>query len=464
MAFGKTGLEPLNTLTVSEGRRLLTMLALEAGGFEPTNREECHCCHSTHKHKKRGNTPSLSAKPYKKAATEDTNPDELTIGRIQCRGSCGYEAVLETAARSTKTDAWRLNSLAKYLEGVLPNPSEPNSWRGFWRPEKVADVVRGLKSREKFDLGFLSYQKANAFPTAPNARSSADVTHSTKSYGSSASKSPAGFFCEWNEIFSDALDAYDANPQLGMTVCKARGWKPNTLRSLVKDGLVSVKPSERHSGDIVLSFAYKGLVPSPPGIPCRLIKTRHLFATPETDAFSRRTIHPGVFSALLGDFTSSHTLLQSAPRVVFVEGEPDAISWRHIYPNDGIVCVGDVNEYKPILECLPNLNLKGKDVVYVHDRDQDSKGQPKMTDDGLASHHAILEAIAREKPAKISLWMCPQLKGAEMKDPNDYLKKSRSPEQILKYSDVIYSEKTIPLTLPSYKNAFKRLFNQNLSE
>lgn len=438
------------------------MLALENGGFEPSNREECHCSHCTHKHKKKGNTPSLSIKPRKIAGSNPETPDDLPVGRLQCRGSCGYEAQLEAMGRRSRTAHWKLNSLSKYLEGVLPDPGDAGSWKPFWTPEKVSEVVGHLKKGEKFFLGLLDFKRARGMPIPPGSRESSDILPSSRSFGVSAAKSPGGFLCEWGEIFGDALETYDANPQLGLTVCRRRGWRSDVLRDLVKDGLVSVKPSDRHSGDIVLSFAYKGLVESPPGLPCRLIKTRHLFSTPETDAFSRRTIHPGVFSALLGDFTSSSTLIQNAKRIVFVEGEPDAISWRHMHPEDGVVCVGDVNEYKPIVECLPSLNLKGKEVVYVHDRDQDAAGQPKMTDDGLASHHAILSAIAREKPQKILLWVCPQSGGKEMKDPNDFLKASKKPSEILRYAEEIYSDGQRGLALPAYKKTFHKLFRQEM--
>jgi hypothetical protein len=438
------------------------MLALENGGYEPVNREECHCSHCTHKHKKRGNTPSLSIKPRRKPKDESEAQDDLPVGRLQCRGSCGYEATLDAEGRRLRKDGWKLNSLAKYLEGVLPDPADPQSWKKFWTVDKVREVVNGLKSREKFSLGLLDFKKASGMPCPPGSRESSEILHSNRTFGSSASKSPEGFLCEWTEMFSDALAVYDANPQLGMTVCRQRGWQSSTLRDLVKDGLVSIQPSQRHEGDIVLSFAYKGLVESPTGLPCRLIKTRHLFATPETDAFSRRTIHPGVFSALLGDFTASSTLLQTAKRVVFVEGEPDAISWRHMHPEDGIVCVGDVNEYKPILECLPSLNLAGKEVVYVHDRDQDSEGKPKMTEDGLAGHHAILTAVAEQKPARILLWMCPQKTGEEMKDPNDFLKKTERGREILQYAEEIYGAKNRSLSLPHYKKTFHSLFGKQL--
>jgi hypothetical protein len=456
-------LEPLDTLTVSEARRLLTMLALENGGYDPTNREECHCSHCSHKHKKRGNTPSLSIKPKRKPKDENESIEDVQVGRLQCRGSCGFEASLEAEGKRKKTASWKLNSISKYLEGVLPDPSNSSSWKLFWTSDKVQEVVRGLKSRERFSLGLFEFKKNNGFPCPPGSRDASDVLHNSRSFGSSAAKSPGGFLCEWTEMFGDALEVFDANPQLGMTVCRQRGWKASTLRSLVKDGLVSVKPSQRHEGDIVLAFAYKGLVESPTGLPCRLIKTRHLFATPETDPFSRRTIHPGVFSALLCDFTSSSTLLQTAKRVVFVEGEPDAISWRHMHPEDGIVCVGDVNEYKPILECLPTLNLAGKEVVYVHDRDQDSEGKPKMSEDGLASHHSILTAISEQKPAKIMLWMCPQIGKEEMKDPNDFLKKSGRAGEILKYAEEVYSSSGRPLSLPSYKKTFYQLFQKQLA-
>jgi len=453
-------LQQLDNLTVGETRRLLSMIALENSGFEPSNREECHCSHCTHKHKKKGNTPSLGIKPKKKVA-EGENPEDAQVGRIQCRGSCGFEAKLEAEARTKRTQPWKLNSLSKYLEGVLPDPHDPNSWRSFWTPSKVSHVFSGLRNREKFSLGLLDFKASRGIPLVAGSRDSSDILHSDKSFGAGANKSPGGFLCEWGEIFGDALDVYDAFPQIAMTVCRKRGWKTSVLREMVKEGLVSLKPSPRHDGDIVISFAYKGLVESPPGLPCRLIKTRHLFATPDTDPFSRRTIHPGVFSALLGDFTQAKNLLQSSKRVVFVEGEPDAISWRHMHPEDGIVCVGDVNEYKPILECLPSLNLRGKEVVYVHDRDQDSEGKAKMTDDGLASHHHILNAMVKEKPSKILLWMCPQKTGVEMKDPNDFLKMAEGRE-ILQYAREIFSQDQKNLPIGKYQKSFHQLFSQQI--
>lgn len=458
----KSPLERFNGLTVSEARRLLSMLALEDTGLPPTGREECHCCHRTHKHKKGGNTASLSVKPYKKVAEDDPNPDDAKVGRLQCRGSCGYEHLIEAEGRRRGIQPWKLNTLSFYLEGVPPDPSKPESWREFWTEARVDAVFSGLRKREKFSLGWLAHKKAQGVDCPPGAREADEIGHSDRIGGGGAQKSPSGFLCEWMEIFGDALETYDKNPVLGAAVARSRGWDRQVLRDLVKDGLVSVKPSERHEGDYVLSFAYKGLVPSPPGLPCRLIKTRHLFATPETDAFSRRTIHPGTFSALLGDFTSSGEIIQNVRRVVFVEGEPDAISWRHIFPQDGVVCVGDVNEYKPILECLPSLNLKGKEVVYVQDRDQDAKGQPKISGDGLAAHHEILSAIAAQKPSSIKLWICPQAGGAEMKDPNDFLKRAPKPQEILSYAEEVYSEAS-KLTLPSYKKAFSQLFSRNLA-
>lgn len=454
-------LQHFDNLTVGEARRLLSMVALENAGFEPSNREECHCSHCTHKHKKKGNTPSLSIKPRKKVA-EGENPDESQVGRLQCRGSCGFEAKLEAEAKSKRTQPWKLNTLSKYLEGVLPDSNDPESWRRFWTPEKVSEVFHALRNKEKFSLGLVDFKRSNGINVPAGCRDSSDILHSEKSFGAGANKSPGGFLCEWTEIFGDALEVYDSSPQLGMTVCGRRGWKSGVLRELVKEGLVSLKPSPRHDGDIVISFAYKGLVESPPGLPCRLIKTRHLFATPETDAFSRRTIHPGVFSALLGDFTRSDHLLQNSRRVVFVEGEPDAISWRHMHPEDGIVCVGDVNEYKPILECLPSLNLAGKEVVYVHDRDQDAEGRPKMSEDGLASHHSILTAMIKEKPSRILLWMCPQQEGREMKDPNDFLKAKSGEGDILQYAEEIYRGDQKSLPLAKYQKTFHRLFTKHL--
>lgn len=454
-------LQQLDNLTVGEARRLLSMIALENGGLDPSNREECHCSHCTHKHKKKGNTPSLSIKPRKKVS-EGENPDEAKVGRIQCRGSCGFEAKLEAEAKASRTQSWKINTVSKYLQGVLPDGNDPESWKRFWTPDKVSTVFRALRAREKFSLGLVDFKRSNGIPLQPGSRDSSDILHSEKSFGASANKSPGGFLCEWGEIFGDALETYDTCPQLGLTVCGRRGWKTGVLRELVKEGLVSLKPSPRHDGDIVISFAYKGLVESPPGLPCRLIKTRHLFSTPETDPFSRRTIHPGVFSALLGDFTKSTALLQNSKRVVFVEGEPDAISWRHMHPEDGIVCVGDVNEYKPILDCLPSLNLAGKEVVYVHDRDQDSEGRPKMSQDGLASHHSILTAMSKENPSKILLWMCPQKEGSEMKDPNDFLKVSKNGEDVLKYAVEIYRSEQKGLPLAKYQKTFHQLFSQQL--
>lgn len=437
------------------------MVALENGGLDPSNREECHCSHCTHKHKKKGNTPSLSIKPRKKVA-EGQNPDESQVGRIQCRGSCGFEAKLEVEAKTKHTQSWKINTVSKYLEGVLPDPQDPESWRKFWTSEKVSSVFTSLRGKEKFKLGLIDFKRDNGIPLPPGCRESSEILHSEKSFGLGANKSPGGFLCEWGEIFGDALEVYDSCPQLGMTVCGRRGWKTNVLREMVKEGLISLKPSPRHDGDIVISFAYKGLVESPPGLPCRLIKTRHLFATSETDAFSRRTIHPGVFSALLGDFTKSNTLLQNSKRVVFVEGEPDAISWRHMHPEDGIVCVGDVNEYKPILECLPSLNLAGKEIVYVHDRDQDSEGRPKMSADGLSSHHSILTAMINENPSRVLLWMCPQKEGKEMKDPNDFLKAARAGDDILSYAAEIYRSEQKSLPLARYQKTFHQLFSQQI--
>jgi len=437
------------------------MLALEEVGLPPSGRDECHCCHRTHKHKKGGNTASLSIKPLKKPADTDPSPDESKVGRVQCRGSCGYEHLLESEARRNKTQPWKLNTLSFYLEGIIPDQTRPDSWRDFWTPDKVASVVSSLRKKEKFSLGWLAHKISIGAPVAPGARDSSDIGHSDKAAGSTAQKSPNGFLCEWAEIFGDALESFDKNPAHGKTVAKIRGWSTAVLRELVKDELLSIKPSERHEGDYVLAFAYKGLVSGPAGLPCRLIKTRHLFATPETDAFSRRTIHPGTFSALLGDFTGSGEIIQNTSRVVFVEGEPDAISWRHIFPQDGIVCVGDVNEYKPIVECLPGLNLKGKDIVYVQDRDQDSLGKPKITKEGFESHHEILSALASQRPRSIKLWICPQSPGSEMKDPNDFLKRSKDPASILAYSSTLYSAGE-RLTLPHYKKAFSDLFAQSL--
>lgn len=454
-------LQQFDQLTVGETRRLLSMVALENGGLDPSNREECHCSHCTHKHKKKGNTPSLSIKPRKKVA-EGGNPEEAQVGRLQCRGSCGFEARLEAEAKVQNTQPWKLNTVSKYLQGVLPDPSNPESWRDFWTAEKISSVFKALRAKEKFSLGLVDFKRSLGVPLPPGCRDSSEILHSDKSFGAGANRSPGGFLCEWGEIFGDALEIYDSCPQLGMTVCGKRGWKSSVLRELVKEGLVSLKPSPRHDGDIVISFAYKGLVESPPGLPCRLIKTRHLFSTPETDPFSRRTIHPGVFSALLGDFTKASTLLQDSNRVVFVEGEPDAISWRHMHPEDGIVCVGDVNEYKPILECLPSLNLQGKEIIYVHDRDQDSEGKPKMSEDGLAAHHSILNAMIKEKPARILLWMCPQKGGVEMKDPNDFLKVAGSEEEILKYAEEIYTSSQKGLALAKYQKTFYQLFARQL--
>lgn len=439
------------------------MLALEEAGLAPTGREECHCCHRTHKHKKAGNTASLSVKPYKKVSDDDPNPDEAKVGRIQCRGSCGYEHMVEAEGRRRGIQPWKLNSLSYYLEGIPPDPSKPESWREFWTENRVDTVYSALRKREKFSLGWLAHKKSRGIEPHPGAKESEEIGHSERVGGAGAQKSPSGFLCEWLEIFGDALEVYDKNPAVGATVAKARGWDKNVLRELVRDGLVSIKPSERHDGDYVIAFAYKGLVPGPPGLPCRLIKTRHLFATPEKDAFSRRTIHPGTFSALLGDFTGSGEIIQNANRIVFVEGEPDAISWRHIFPQDGVVCVGDVNEYKPILACLPSLNLKGKEVVYVQDRDQDSNGRPKISEDGLAAHHEILSALAAQRPSSIKLWICPQSGRGEMKDPNDFLKKADRPQDILSYAEEVYSGER-RLSLPAYKKAFEHLFSGVLRE
>jgi hypothetical protein len=458
---GKSTLEPLNSLSVAEARRLLTMMALEESGLAPSGRDECHCCHRTHKHKKGGNTASLSIKPLKKPEENNPTPDDTKVGRIQCRGSCGYEHLLEAEARKNKTQAWKLNTLAFYLEGISPDPANPGSWKDFWTADKVATVLSALKKKEKFTLGWLAHKLSRGIPAAPGAKDSSEIGHSERIGSAGAQKSPNGFLCEWTEIFGDALECFDKNPACGKTVAAARGWNSAVLRELIKDQLLSIKPSDRHEGDYVLAFAYKGLVPGPASLPCRLIKTRHLFATPETDAFSRRTIHPGTFSALLGDFTTSNEIIQNAKRVVFVEGEPDAISWRHIFPSDGIVCVGDVNEYKPILECLPGLSLKGKDIVYVQDRDQDSSGRPKITAEGFESHHEVLSAIAGQKPSTIKLWICPQSPGGEMKDPNDFLKKSSKPADILKYASTLYSPSE-RLSLPRYKKTFGELFSQEL--
>lgn len=459
----KSPLERLNGLTVSEARRLLAMMALEEAGLPPSGRDECHCCHRTHKHKKGGNTESLSVKPYKKVSDDDPKPDEAKVGRIQCRGSCGYEHLVESEGRRRGIQPWKLNTLSYYMEGIPPDHANPDSWRDFWTESRVDTVLSALRKREKFSLGWLSFKKSRGIECHPGAKESDEIGHSDRVGGGGAQKSPSGFLCEWMEIFGDALEIYDKNPTVGSTVARSRGWDRAVLRDLVRDGLVSIKPSERHEGDYVLAFAYKGLVPGPPGLPCRLIKTRHLFATPEKDAFSRRTIHPGTFSALLGDFTASGEIIQNADRIVFVEGEPDAISWRHIFPQDGVVCVGDVNEYKPILECLPSLNLGGKEIVYVQDRDQDSQGKPKISEEGLAAHHGILSALANQKPRSIKLWICPQADGAEMKDPNDFLKKAVRPQDILTYAQEVYSRDRL-LTLPSYKKAFSQLFSRSLGD
>lgn len=437
------------------------MLALEEAGLPPGGREECHCCHRTHKHKKGGNTASLSVKPIRKVPEDDPNPDDAKVGRIQCRGSCGYEHLLESEARRKKTQPWKLNTLSFYLEGIPPDRGNPESWRDFWTEEKVATVISALKKREKFSLGWLGHKQARGLECAAGAREADDIGHADRAGGGGAQKSPSGFLCEWMEIFGDALEVYDKNPVIGKTVAAARGWDPKVLRDLIRDGVLSIKPSQRHEGDFVLSFAYKGLVPGPPGLPCRLIKTRHLFSTPETDAFSRRTIHPGAFSALLGDFTGAGEIIQNVNRVVFVEGEPDAISWRHIFPGDGVVCVGDVNEYKPIIDCLPSLALRGKEVVYVQDRDQDAHGKPKIGEEGFEAHHEILSALAAQHPSSIKLWVCPQKEGVEMKDPNDFLKRAGKPSEILSYSEEVYSSGR-SLTLPSYKKAFTQLFSRKL--
>ncbi len=457
----KSRLAAFDTLTVGESRRLLSMLALEEAGLPPSGRDDCHCCHRTHKHKRGGNTASLAVKPRRKPAEDDPNPDESQVGRLHCRGSCGYEHLVEAEARRRRTQPWKINALSFYLEGVSPDPSKPESWKDFWTEDKISSVISHLRKREKFSLGWLSHKKSRGVEPHPNAKEADDIAHTDRVGGNNPQKSPNGFLAEWVEIFGDALEVYDKNPVIGKTVASARGWKPDVLRSLIKDGLIAIKPSERHEGDFVLSFAYRGLVPGPPGLPCRLIKTRHLFATPETDAFSRRTIHPGAFSALLGDFTAATEIIQNVNRLVFVEGEPDAISWRHIFPQDGVVCVGDVNEYKPILECLPSLNLKGKEVIYVQDRDQDAQGNPKITEAGLGSHHEILRSIAEQEPKTVKLWICPQVKGAIMKDPNDFLKRHPRPTEILSFSKEIHSSDT-KLSLPVYKKAFDTLFEQHL--
>lgn len=402
MSKSRPILTQLDELTVDEARRLAAMLALEESGLEPGRnaRGNLHCAAKGHAHKAGGNTGSLHIRPYDKEAGSESK-----VGDCKCFSQCGGHG-----------------RFSQYISKVGP----PGVSKAFWTQERIGPIIAALQKKESFALGWLAWKKENGLDCEGNARDSSHIEHRIAGK-LSGDHGYSQIRAQYVDLFVDGLQAAKQDPDIVNVVCRKRGWQPETVWQVMEEGLLSLKRSSLYAGDIQMGFAYQGLYTSDNSFPTRIIKTK-LLEHKEVMSFR----YSGEPTPVIADFTAPHTTIQESSRVLFEEGEPDGITWRHMFPDDGIVCLGNQHQYMAVPALLPRLRLKGKDVIYAIDRDVHKETGALLADP--AKHLSVLEAIKREEPSSIKIWMCPMLPEKDAKsskDINDFYKVCQDPDKFL---------------------------------
>jgi len=425
------GLMRLDTITVDEARRLAEMLALEEASLSSEGNGNIHCVGRGHPHKKQDNTPSMSIYAKEKNGRSDT-----CVGACRCHSHCG------------KTEPF-----SSYIARVGP----PSAQTDFWTDAKIQSVITGLKSKEPFSLGWIDWKKARGFQV--EGVTADQVLHKeagrlTGDHGYAPGR--LSYIERFVESREDAR-ADHTSPSAVEKLCHARGWNPSTVEELMDEGLLGVRWSTVYKDDVEMSFAYRGLYMNDNSLPARVIKYKHLANKDKKGGFGFK--YTGTETPVIGDYTAPHTSLQEAKTILFEEGEPDACTWRHMFSDHGIVCLGNKNQYRAIPTLLPRLRIAGKEIIYAIDRDFDKAGNLLALGDQMKEHIEILEAIRREKPKSIKVWMCPILPGKEAKeskDINDFYKVSKDKEKFLAVGMELSMDVREPLS-KSYANVVKRI-------
>jgi len=427
----KTPLKDFDTLTVDEARRLASMLALEEAGLEPprTNRGNLHCVAWGHAHKSGNNTGSVQIRPAEKDADSET-----LVGDCKCYSQCGSHG-----------------RFSDYLGKI----GQPGLAKSFWTPLRVKTVVESLKKQESFSLGWLAWKKDQNITCPDSARPADDIVHRVAgklggNHGYSQIRA------QYIELFVDGLQAAKSNPSIVERAAALRGWDPKVCWQVMEEGIMSLRVTSAHPSDIQIGFAYRGLYLGDNSFPVRIIKTKYLAHKEEMTLK-----YSGEPTPVLGDFTAPNTTIQEADTVVFAEGEPDCVTIRHLFPNAGIVCLGNKNQYHELKNILPRMRLKNKRVIYAIDRDVDEKNGSLIVDN--RTHLATLDAIKREEPKSVLIWMCPLLPGVthkNSKDINDFYKACKDPEKFLMAACPIETSNGIETLSASYGSAVKKAFTR----
>lgn len=380
-------LRPLDRLNAPQAQQLLGMLAMEEAGFAPPAEGNLHCCSREHEHI--NGSPSLSV-----LGSDDA---KQAVVSIRCFGRCKV----------------KVRSLSEYLPLVGPEGAAGK----FWTKDRVDRVVKSFADGEPVSLGWLEWKQAQGLPTVGiNADGKVPLGGRRGKTVQSTSKLRSIY----QECFVD-VDAVQraAEPSMIQLVCDKRGWDPALVREIMDDKLLALRRTEDDPKNVKLVYAYRGLYPSPPGLPVRIIKEKMLFVGEEDRKIRAYHYDANYPSDPIADFSLSSVAYQSAPRVVFLEGEPDGISWLHFRKTDAVICMGNDGQYGNIPKLLPKLNLADKEVIMCLDRDvKDGAFKRDVEKDFMP----VISAIVKEKPKSFQIWMCPEMPGRESKDVNDFLK------------------------------------------
>jgi len=391
-------IEILNQLTADQSTQLLSIFAIEESGLEPpSGGSVIHC--STRNHPHSNASPSLSV-----LGADEGKGRAISL---KCFGVCKCH----------------VNKLSAYLELIGPEGAAAK----FWTAPKIRSVMDAFAKGEQPKLGWHDFKEQHGIKTG-GASAEGRVITSAKKGKSIQGNAKMGAM--YQEYFRDTNPIQQAaeGPMIDK-LCQTRGWEPAVVRQVIADELLALRRPERDPSNVAMIFAYRGLYPSPPGIPIRIIKERVLFAGPDESKIRAYHVDSDFPSDPIGDFSGSDASYQKSKRLVFLEGEPDAISWRHFHPNDAIICMGNDGQYQNIIKLLPKLHLKGREVIFCVDRDIK---HGKFVKDVDKDYLPVIAAIAKEQPSKISFWMCPEIPKRDSKDVNDFLKaygKAKLPDE-----------------------------------
>lgn len=414
-------------LNVDEAKRLLAALAMEEDG-QDTDLTALHVPCASREHSHQNNTASLVISPKRKKEGNKWVEVGTGIGWCKCFGSCKFNG-----------------SLSDYLKKVGPEGASDK----FWSEKRVLKVIADLKQHDKpFELGWKVWKDEKGYQSTGKL---ANINHE-KGQGA-AKQNHDNLRKHYRTLFTEAR----RNPSLNELVdkiCLKRKWQKDVLMGFVNEGVVGISDVSSIKDEVMIAFAYRGFFNTSPGFPVRFIKTRYLNRNQKDDKNSRLTYtDPNASNEQIGDFSGSGVDFQNSKRIVFLEGEPDAISWRHIFPDDAVICIGNTNAYNKLPEVLKMMNLKGREVIYVIDRDYNKVTNQPVYD--IEKHEPLFKAIWDEEPSALKAWMCPKIENKDCKDVNDFLKHFGPKETILNACIDVPSE---TLSMPVCQNILSKAF------